>query len=131
MLKKADFSPTQPWRAETRHSADKAAASEDLHPHLLRRDFVVVRDSISSTGSNETLLNRFEHSRDRCAEDRNIELAPCLLGKWRESFVRVCYRATSSLILAFVVATPFNSSLNNTRTLLTDMSCKLSLVSIL
>ena len=63
--------------------------SEDLHPNLLMRDCVVVRNRISSTGGNETSLNRFEHGRDRCAENRNIELVPCLLGKWRESFVHV------------------------------------------
>jgi hypothetical protein len=31
MLKKAAFSPAQPRRAKTRHSAGKAAASEQLN----------------------------------------------------------------------------------------------------
>ena len=64
-------------------------SEEDLHPNLLKRDLVVVRNRISSTGDNETSLNRFEHGRDRCAENRNIEFVPCLIGKWRESFVHV------------------------------------------
>jgi len=32
MLKKPDFSPAQPWRAETRLSLSKAAASSDPQP---------------------------------------------------------------------------------------------------
>ena len=91
----AAISPARPESAETASLPwdapfiGQGRSEEDLHSNLLMRDFVVVRNRVSSTGGHETSLNRFEHGRDRGAENRNIELGPCLLGKWRESFVHV------------------------------------------
>jgi hypothetical protein len=129
------ISPTSPESAETASSPWDATfigqgrSEEDLHPNLLTRSFFVIRSRISSTGGNETSTNRFEHGRDRCAENQKYRTCPLPSWYMERVVYTCCYRTTSSLV--FVVATPSNNSLNNTRTLLTDMSCKLSLVSIL